>query len=145
MAYELTFIIHPLMEKPEADAAAEKVRNFINELGGSVKSSAVGEKTKLAYPIKKQVFGYYAVQQFELETEKMDELKTKLRLEKDILRHLILIYDEKKALAPKAPRKPRAVAPSTAEETQKSIEKSEKAEKVKIEELDKKLEEILKD
>ncbi|TSC53899.1 MAG: 30S ribosomal protein S6 [Parcubacteria group bacterium LiPW_39] len=140
--YELTYILTPLLEKVDLGAAVEKVRGFINGLGGEAKKEEISEKKKLAYPIKKQLYGFYVVSKFQLEPEKIEELEKRLRLENDILRFLILIQKEislrqlkTKIIKPKRP----ALTPG------ETIKAEPKAARVKIEELDKKLEELLKE
>lgn len=143
MAYELAFILNPLLEKSDADAAAEKVRNFINTSDGQVKNLVVQEKKKLAYPLRKQLFGYYSIIEFELEPEKTEELQKQLNLDKDVLRSLIINLNELRTQKASKPRRTPAAAPSSA--PGETLPKTEKTEKVKIEELDKKLEELLKE
>ena len=139
--YELTCIINPMLEKSDAEATVAKIRDFIAGLGGMLKKEELREKRRLAYPIKKQLAGYYAVAQFELEKEKAEELQKELRMNNNILRYLMLELRESE-LAPAKPRKARlkAVTPKIAIEGEPV-----KKEKVKIEDLDKKLEEILKE
>lgn len=135
--YELIFITDPLTEKIDAESMA-KVRNFITGLGGYVKKENVWEKRKLAYSIKKHLSGFYVVFEFEMEAERIDELQKRLKLDEDILRFLIINKEGIKGERPRVrPLKPKAAAPTRPLEA--------KGEKVKIEELDKKLEEILKE
>ena len=135
--YELIFITDPLTEKIDAEAPA-KVRRFINELGGQIRKEDIWEKRKLAYPIKKHLFGFYVIFEFEMEAEKLDELQKQLRLNDDVLRFLIINKEGIKEERPKIrPLKFKTAAPVRPPEA--------KGEKVKIEELDKKLEEILKE
>ncbi len=146
MAYELALIINPILEKSDAEATAQKIAVFINNAGGSVKTSQVGEKKKLAYAIKKQLFGYFSVMQFDMESDKVDDLQKQLNLDTDVLRSLIINLDELRTQKPTSKtRRPSATAPSAASAEATPAAKPEKAEKVKIEELDKKLEELLKE
>lgn len=134
--YELTYIINPLAI--DTGAAAAKVRDFIAaNLGGEVKKEYVGEKKKLSYPIKKQAAGSYVIVEFSAESEKMDDLKKFLDLNTDILRHLLLTQHPSKPS-----KRPARVKPTTT--ALPAEEAAHKGEKVKIEELDKKLEELLK-
>ncbi len=134
--YELTYIVSPL--SLDANAAAGKVRDFIvNNLGGQVKKEYIGEKKKLSYPIKKQAAGSYVIVEFSTEPEKMDDLKKFLDLNTDILRHLLLTQYPSKPT-----KRPARIKPITTALPAEEI--SHKGEKVKIEELDKKLEELLK-
>ena len=135
--YELIFLNDPLVEKMDTEIVI-KVRDFITGLGGQIKKENVWEKRKLAYPVKKHLLGFYVIFEFEIEAEKIDELQKQLRLNSDILRFLII---NKEGIKEERPRvrltKPKAIA---------SVRPAEfRGEKIKIEELDKKLEEILKE
>lgn len=139
--YELTYILNPNLSEAEAANQTNKVRGFINDLGASIKSEKVWEKRRLAYPIKKQGFGFYVTTEFEMGPEKIAELENRLRLEPQILRYLLItVEDTKHALRPiyrPKPKEKRALAPMPAETGPK--------EKVKIEEIDKRLEELLEE
>jgi len=138
--YELTYIINPLSADIDTSLAAEKVRQQIKELGGEVKKEYISEKKKLSFPIKKQSSGFYATVELEMEPEKVDELNTFLRMNNDVLRHLIINQAELRT--EKVSKKPARIK-STVGETP-AAEAAPKTGKVKIEELDKKLEELLK-
>jgi small subunit ribosomal protein S6 len=137
--YELIFILSALNEKPDA-AVIAKIRDFINGSGGLIKKEDVWEKRKFAYQIEKQQFGHYIIFEFELSREKVVELQNLLKSNEDILRFLVLNKEGIKE-PPKRirPIKPKAFGATPALRTE------EKGERVKIEELDKKLEEILKE
>lgn len=141
--YELTYIINPNLSDDEAAKQTDKVRGFINQEGGEIKDEKLNEKRRLAYQIKKQSFGFFVTIIFNIEPEKIAEIEKKVRLEPRILRHLLILKGEsRREAASRRPIKPRkeTIISKTAPET-----KIEKPEKVKIEEIDKKLEEILED
>jgi len=138
--YELTYIISLLSVEGETSSIAEKVRAQIKELGGEAKKEYISEKKKLAFPIKKQNQGFYATVVFEMEPEKIDELNTFLRSSNDILRHMIINQAELRT--EKISKKPARIKPANSEAV--IGETKTKIGKVKIEELDKKLEELLK-
>jgi|SRR3989339_332920 len=138
--YELTYIISLLSAEGETSAIAEKVRAQIKELGGEAKKEYISEKKKLAFEIKKQNQGFYATVVFEMEPEKIDELNSFLRSNNDILRHMIINQAELRT--EKVSKKPARIKPAVSEAV--LGETKPKTGKVKIEELDKKLEELLK-
>ena len=53
----------------------------------------LGEK-KLAYPIKKEINGYYFVMQVEANHKAVSEFNRKALLDERVLRHLIIKLDE---------------------------------------------------
>jgi len=138
--YELTYIISLLSVEGETSPVAEKVRAQIKELGGEAKKEYISEKKKLAFEIKKQNQGFYATVVFEMEPEKIDELNNFLRLNNDILRHMIINQAELRT--EKVSKKPARIKSADSEVI--AGETASKTGKVKIEELDKKLEELLK-
>jgi small subunit ribosomal protein S6 len=134
--YELLFLSDSLSEKIDQELLG-RVRNAVLNFGGEVKKESTREKQKLAYPIKKRLAGFYAIFEFQMPGEKIDELQKQLKLENDILRFLIIDINKAKSVT----AKPRAPKPVRHVETKPEA----KGEKIKIEELDKKLEEILKE
>jgi len=136
--YELTYIIGLISGELDTNAVAAKVRSFITgPMAGEVKKEYISEKKRLSFPIKKQSGGFYATVEFQAEPEKIEELKKFLELETDVLRHLIIVVDKKAQI-----KRPARIKPTTA--VLPASEIGDKGEKVKIEELDKKLEELLK-
>lgn len=128
------------MEKIDADAITGKIRGLIGELDGDIKKEVLSEKKKLAYPIKKQLYGYYVSVEFGLEKEKTAELEQQLKLDNNILRFLLVTQKEISARRLKTKiAKPKKIAPAEISKTEPKVEK------VQIEELDKKLEELLKE
>ena len=92
--YEMMFIVKATMESEAVKATAENVKKVVNELGGNVvEFKELGEK-KLAYPIKKELNGYYFVMQMEASKEAESELRRKAGLDENVLRHLIVKLDE---------------------------------------------------
>lgn len=103
--YEITYIT---LDEPKTSPVAEAIA----QLGGKVlHESALGQK-QFAYPIKKEVRGFYTSYVFEIEAEKVIELDRKITLHEEILRHLVIKFEgsvenlmkpvAKKAEAPKA-------------------------------------------
>jgi small subunit ribosomal protein S6 len=138
--YELTYIISLISANDDTSSVAEKVRAKIKGLDGEAKKEYISEKKRLAYLIKKQGSGFYATVVFEMEPEKIDELNAFLRLNNNILRYIIINQAELRT--EKISRKPARTKVATSEIS--PAETTVKTGKVKIEELDKKLEELLK-
>lgn len=82
------------MESADVKKSAETYKNLIETLKGKVvEAKELGEK-KLAYPIKKELNGYYYVMQVEANKEAIQEFDRKIRLDETILRHLIIRQEE---------------------------------------------------
>ena len=92
--YEIMFIVKATMESADVKKSAETYKNLIETLKGKVvEAKELGEK-KLAYPIKKELNGYYYVMQVEAKKEAIQEFDRKIRLDETILRHLIIRQEE---------------------------------------------------
>lgn len=92
--YEMMFIVKATMESENVKATAENIKKVVTDLKGNVvEYKELGEK-KLAYPIKKELNGYYFVMQFEATKEAEAELSRKAGLDENVLRHLIVKLDE---------------------------------------------------
>lgn len=125
--YELTYLISPKLTQREAEIFSEKITSLIE--GGVLGEIKKPNKVKLSYPIKKAEEGYLASLNFYTEPERLNDLEKKLKSEPEILRYLIL--------AKKMPKKVEIF-----KEIPK-IKKLEKPKKVELEDIEKKLEEIL--
>ncbi len=92
--YEMMFIVKATMEADQVKATAENVKkNAEGKDSKVVDYKELGEK-KLAYPIKKEINGYYFVMQMEASKEAIAELDRKTALDENVLRHLIIKLDE---------------------------------------------------
>ncbi len=92
--YEMMFIVKATMESDQVKATAENMKKVVSSCGGTVTEfKELGEK-KLAYPIKKELNGYYFVMQIEATKEAEAELNRKAGLDENVLRHLVVKMDE---------------------------------------------------
>ena len=92
--YEIMFIVKATMESADIKNCAESFKSLIGDLKGKVvEYKELGEK-KLAYPIKKELNGYYFVMQVEANKDTIQEFDRKIRLDENVLRHLIIRQEE---------------------------------------------------
>ncbi len=92
--YEIMFIVKSTQESNDIKTSAEFMKNIITDNKGKVvEFNELGEK-KLAYPIKKEISGYYYVMIVEAENNAISELNRKAAINENILRHLIIRLDE---------------------------------------------------
>ena len=163
--YELTLILSPNLQEGEINSLEQEIEKGIKELKGSLKNQGKPEKRELSYPIKKFQSGYFVLLTFLLGPDKIEELSSLLKDKKDIIRYLINLAPEEKLFIPKKKPRPMAQKPGalekrpeiekfkklTKEVTEKEIEilkkdsekKRKKEKEVKLENIDKKLDEIL--
>ena len=90
--YELTVILADSVEDPKVlvDEIAEVVRG----LGAEVEKTDLWGKKRLAYPIKKQQEGFYALITLKISPDAIKEMDRILSLKAAVLRHLVVATDE---------------------------------------------------
>lgn len=89
--YELTLIFADSLE--DHKAAAEEVAEVVRGLGAEVDKIDLWGKKRLAYPVKKQQEGFYALITFKISPESIREIDRILGLKATVLRHLIVAAD----------------------------------------------------
>lgn len=133
MLYEATFLVNPNVTRDDLDYLLQQIKDAITRLGGKIVKDFNGKKIVLAYPIKKLKQAYLYTVDFDMEPVKINEVKYQMKETKAILRHLLItkrVAKPKPLVARMLKVKPKKVKPK---------------EKIKIEELDKKLEELLEE
>ncbi len=164
--YELLYIVSSQYTDGEIAKIQEQVNAEVMAVGGTIVSSHNLGKIKLAYPIKKQWHGSYILTYFDVEPSAIAELERKLTLTDEVLRHTLMTrksdvsktaFELTSYVAPLseearrerhkdhseegvrgAPRRKAEELPSPTPSSTSSEEK-----KMSIEELDKKLDEML--
>lgn len=92
--YEVMFIVKATMESDAVKKTGESFKKLVTDLKGKVVDyKELGEK-KLAYPIKKELHGYYFLMHIEADKDCVQEFDRKIRLDENVLRHLIIRQDE---------------------------------------------------
>ena len=92
--YEMMLILSPELGDENYPTAIDKVNNLITRLGGEmgeVNQSAPWGKRRLAYPIEKHNDGFYVVANFRINPNQTGELERSLRLNEEVLRHLLIV------------------------------------------------------
>ena len=89
-AYEVMVILDPSLEERTVEPSLDKYLNVIRKDGGSVESVDVWGKRRLAYEIKKQAEGIYAVIHLTAEPATVKELDRQLGLNDSVLRTKVL-------------------------------------------------------
>ena len=92
--YEIMFIVRPDMEEAEIKNTAEEMKKVLTDgKANMLEEKAMGQR-ELAYPIKKEISGFYYVLTVEASHEAIAEFDRKARLNENILRHQIIKLDE---------------------------------------------------
>lgn len=143
--YEISFFIDPDIKEEEVSAYAQKIKDFIVELGGDISKEQPIQKKKLAYQIKKAKQGYFGSMLFNLAPENLKTLDKKLKLEDFVLRYLVIAADKNylaqmKKQEEEIKEKFQRITQPSEGGTKKTIKAEDKT---KLEEIEKKLEELL--
>lgn len=146
--YELLYIIAAKYTDAEIEGLMEKIKGLVTSAGGNVTEMHNLGRRKLAYPISHVRNGNYVLVYFEAEPAMLAKLNETLRLSADVLRHLVTSRSPYLTKIPsfaelveirdeggEQPR-PRPIAPVVQAP-------AIPAQPVTMEELDKKLDEIL--
>jgi small subunit ribosomal protein S6 len=88
--YELMYVLTPELSEEAVAAVQERVAALITSRGGEVTKVDHWGRRRLAYPIRKHLDGYYTVLRFKLDAQRTEELDRNLRLNEQVLRHLIV-------------------------------------------------------
>ena len=94
-AYEVMVILDPSLEERTVGPSLDKYLNVIRTDGGSVESVEVWGRRRMAYEIKKNQEGIYAVVTLNAEPDSVKELDRQLTLNESILRTKVIRPDSK--------------------------------------------------
>ena len=91
--YELLFVLDPTLDEEKKEAIIETAKSVINADGEAGEAEIWGER-KLAYSINKKNTGYYVILPFKAGAELPKELDRRLRINENVMRHIIVCQDE---------------------------------------------------
>ncbi len=91
--YEIMFIL-----KTEDEESIKKevslLKAIVTDMGGTIETEKEMGNRKLAYPIKKELNGYYYVITISADSKIVAEFDRKARINEKVIRHLIIRLDE---------------------------------------------------
>ncbi|ABO51808.1 SSU ribosomal protein S6P [Desulforamulus reducens MI-1] len=88
--YEVMYIIKPEVEEEKVTALMEKFKSVVEEKGAEVTKLDKWGKRRLAYEINKIKEGIYVLMQFKAEPAASAELDRVMKINDDIVRHMII-------------------------------------------------------
>ena len=92
--YELVYVLKPAIEEETKEAVLDKIKSVIEASGEVVKVDVWGVK-RLAYEIQKLREGYYVLVEFKATTDVPTELDRNLKINDNVIRHMVINIDEK--------------------------------------------------
>ncbi len=140
--YELLLILPGTLDDNEAEKRLGEVVSVVKEHGENVETNNQG-KNRLAYPVKQIRYGYFYTIVFEAEAAKARELQDKLRLMRDLLRAMITHFNTNVSTTQKINYTTNSIGVTTMQESEEEVKKEEKKEDINVEDINKKLDEIL--
>jgi len=153
MIYEILYIIPSRFSETEIDGVVKQVEEVLQKHEAKLEKTENLGKIKLAYPIKKERYGTYILAYATMEPDAILKIDTDLRLKDEVLRHILVKREDgiptvpfkmvgyeapitaegkriHKKMVVEAPKRPAPVPPG---------------EKLSMDDIDKKVDSILKD
>lgn len=160
MVYEILYIVPTRYTDAEIEGIQGVVRGLVEKAGAKVVKEENLGRIRLAYPIKQTRHGSYILAYVEAETSMVAEIEKQLRLATEVLRHMIVqlpkgiperSFTLESYVAPlseeeeemRRPRRAVETAPVKAVEVVENEPMLREEKPLSMEELDKKLDEIL--
>jgi len=91
--YELTVIFAPVLKEQGLTSVISAVEGIVKKYKGKVLEFNDEGKQKLAYPLKKYREGIYVFWVLDLASDKVKEFENELKLQKGLLRHLLVVKE----------------------------------------------------
>ena len=157
MNYEILYIAPNKYSETEIKAVDAKIESILTDNKAAIIKIDHWGKKKLAYPIKHYDYGYYTLIIFSATGEAIAKITKKLNLNQDVIRFQV-VKEVKKSLIVKRERKAKTIK-DVIDKTEKGVEVkvkkskeekleaekngAKKQEKIRIDDLDEKLDELL--
>ena len=92
--YEMMFIVKSQGEEKDVKNVVADVEKILKDNNAKISESKELGLKKLAYPVKKEINGYYYLINFEASKEIIAEVDRRIRINESVLRHLIVKKEE---------------------------------------------------
>ncbi len=92
--YEALFIVTPELDDDGIQTVAKQFDDLVTENEGTIVRSEIWGKRKLAYPVKKQTEGVYALLRFQGQPDFVKRLENTFKLNDSVIRYLVTHFDE---------------------------------------------------
>ena len=140
--YELTYIITSEITSEEAEAKGKEIESVVRSKEGIILKQSNPIAKTLAFPIVKRASGFFGVVEFQLEPEKLVELKEVIANDKKIIRHMAIIKEPVRIRKERRTKKQEEVPTrQSAEITASAVEKEAKP--VELKDIEQQLDELL--
>ena len=120
--YETLFVLHPELPEAQVRETVDRVKRLIESMDGQVSETQDWGMRDLAYPIRKQSRGTYALVQYSASPAVVKELERTMKLTDEILRFISVRVPEAKKASPHTTRRPH---PATTPEPEQAASEQE--------------------
>ena len=87
-------VVSPEVQEDAMPTEIDRLSQFITEHGGSIENQDMWGKRRLAYPIRRFREGQYILTHFQMDPTASKDLDSQLKINENILRHLIVRRDD---------------------------------------------------
>jgi len=101
--YEIVFLVDPTIEDSEVENKFTSLVELMKAQGAQIIDSIEWGKRKLAYSIKKKETGIYRIYRFDAKPSAIDEIERRLRIDEQVMRFMIVLYDPEAGVMKKIP------------------------------------------
>lgn len=92
--YEIMFIVKTTIDEAKVKNSSNSLKSIITDMNGEIiEFKEMGQK-QLAYPIKKEITGFYYLIVCNSNAEAILEFERKARIDENVLRHLVINLDK---------------------------------------------------
>ena len=93
-SYEFTYIMPATLNEADQKSTEEKVLEWIKGADGEVTNTSHWDRRRLAYNIGTNREGYYVFLEAQLVPETITDIERRVKLEPNVIRHLVVRIDE---------------------------------------------------
>ncbi len=93
--YESVFIVQPNATDPEVQSVVQGVESLITADGGAIVKRDIWGKRRLSYEVKKFTEGIYVLLRYHCPGALIKKIESHFKLNDEIIRYLIVLFDEK--------------------------------------------------
>jgi len=96
--YETLFVVKPTLTEEEINAQIAKIKDVLAKEGCELVATNDMGMRKLAYPVEKNLRGYYTILFYKANGDTITEIERNLRINEDIIKFLTIKYTKDKEL-----------------------------------------------
>jgi small subunit ribosomal protein S6 len=91
--YETLILLSPSLVGDQVEAFKSKVDSILTTGGGQVIRIEEWGRKRLAYPVRKEIFGYYLLYDFRARPTLANELERNFKIDEQVYKYLTLVLD----------------------------------------------------